>query len=362
MRTRPPALTPIPADSTHGGDAPAGMLDFSVSLNPLGPPPAAFTAYRAAMEAITNYPPPYPSRLAAAIAQWAGVAAANVLVGNGSTQLIHLLARTLAAPAMHVVIPTFSEIANAIVIAGKTPYAIGLDGPDFALTENRVAAALARLAAPVFLGRPNSPTGSMLSLEQARAIVRICRRFKVYCVFDEAFIDFVEGGQSCAPLLRSLPNLIILRSLTKVFSIAGLRLGFIIAEEELVSAMRARLEPWSVNAIAERVAIACLEQADEFIARTQAFISAERARMVTRLRALNLRMIPSAANFLMLELRRDDEVNADAFAAFMMGRGIFVRDLRRLPGCMPGMFRIGIRTRADNELLLAAVEVWANVR
>ncbi|MGH8011417.1 MAG: pyridoxal phosphate-dependent aminotransferase [Candidatus Binataceae bacterium] len=362
--SQPSALIPIPADATHGGGAPDGTLDFSVSLNPLGPPPAVFEAYGAAADAIANYPAPYASRLTAAIARWAGVEAVNVLVGNGSTQLIHLLARTLEAPAMHVVIPTFSEIANAIAIAGKVAYPITLDEHDFTLTEEKIATSLARQAGPVFIGRPNSPTGSMLSLAQANVIVRLCRRFNVYCVFDEAFIDFVEDGKSCASILRSLPNLVVLRSLTKIFSIAGLRLGFVIAAEPIVTTMRARLEPWSVNAIAERVALACLEDAGEFIARSQALVSRERMRIETRLRALGLRVIPSAANFLMVDLRRDEGgiSTADGFISFMMSRGIFVRDLRRLPGCVAGMFRVGIRTPADNDVLLGAIEAWIKTR
>jgi threonine-phosphate decarboxylase len=361
----PAELSPIMVDSTHGGIAPAGTLDFSVSLNPLGPPAAVKEAYLAAFESITGYPSAYPAHLEAELAHWLGVNPANVLAGNGSTQLIHLLARTLDASSMIVAIPTFSEIANAIAAIGRTAYGVKLAADDgFVLRPEQIRRALLVMpSVPVFIGRPNSPTGSMLTLDEAEAIVSECRRYDSYCVFDEAFVDFADHAQSCVQLLQSYPNLIVLRSLTKIFSIPGLRLGLMAAAEPIIKLARTHIEPWSVNAVAERVALACLADAKGYVERTREFVKDERARIFERLKKIRrLRVRSSAANFLMIELRQGDDQNdeaiADQFVAFMTEQKICVRDLRRLPGCRAGMFRIGLRTRAENDILLNAIAAW----
>ena len=105
-------------DRTHGGAAPPGVLDFSASLNPMGPPPQALDAYHDAAAFIARYPSPDAGDLARRLARRHRVAPDNVVVGNGSTQLIHLLARTLRPRCPFVAIPTFSEIANAMIVAG----------------------------------------------------------------------------------------------------------------------------------------------------------------------------------------------------------------------------------------------------
>ncbi|MGH7931926.1 MAG: aminotransferase class I/II-fold pyridoxal phosphate-dependent enzyme, partial [Candidatus Binataceae bacterium] len=205
----------------------------------------------------------------------------------------------------------------------------------------------------------NSPTGSALVLDEAAAIVRECHRFRAGCVFDEAFIDFVDGGESAAHLLRLSPELVVVRSLTKIFAIPGLRLGFVVAAEDFAGHLRERLEPWSVNVVAERVALACLDGAGDFIRRTCEFVAAERAWLMARLGGLaGLHVFPSAANFLMLEVDETRENSGSGFAGFMMSRKIAVRDLRGLPGCTRGMYRIGLRTRREHERLASAIEAY----
>jgi threonine-phosphate decarboxylase len=125
--------------------------------------------------------------------------------------------------------------------------------------------------------------------------------------------------------------------------------------------LREKIEPWSVNAIAARVGMACLNDADEFVARTRLFIARERNRLIDGLgQNPHLRVFPSAANFLMITAR---ESGANSFGAFMMRRGIAVRDLRSLPGCGPGLYRAGIRNREDNDhLVLGARDYVGEIR
>ncbi len=348
----------IGIDRTHGGAAPPDALDFSASLNPLGPPAAALAAYRAAAASIARYPEPYPHGLAAQFARRHGIAPDRVVAGNGSTQLIHLIARALCSRRPFVAIPTFSEIANALVIAGAPPRSIvARRERDFALDKKQVLRALDQGADAIFIGRPNSPTGAMLPVADAAEIAAACGGRRCWCVFDEAFMDFAGEEHSAIPLTAENSYLIVLRSLTKVFAIAGLRLGYLVAGSETARRLREAQEPWSVNIAAERVGAACLEAEAGFIAESRRLIETERAYITDALASIGgLRVFSSCANFLMFEL--SELQRPIAFAAHALARGIAVRDLRALPGCAPGMYRVAIRGHEDNERLLAAVRAY----
>lgn len=345
-------------DRMHGGNAPPGTLDFSASLNPLGPPPAAFAAYRLAAGMIARYPTPYPDELAARLAQRHRVEPGNVVVGNGATHLIYLLARTLGARRPFIVVPTFSEIANAALSAGTQPCAIVAErGHGFEIGPAEVAAALAQGADAIFIGRPNSPTGAMLSLADAAEIARRCERHRCWCVFDEAFVDFAGEKHSAISLVARNPRVIVLRSLTKIFAIPGLRVGYLIAARETAEPIRSACEPWSVNVAASQVALACLDIGDKYAERSSKLVAAEREYLSTVLAAMDgISVFASAANFLMFEV--GEERQPGNFARHMLAHGIAVRDLRELPGCGLGMYRIAVRLREDNERLIAAAGLY----
>ena len=345
-------------DRTHGGTAPPGVLDFSASLNPLGPPPQALAAYHDAAAHIARYPPLYPHDLAARLARRHRVAPDNVVVGNGSTQLIHLLARTLRPRRPFVVIPTFSEIANAMIVAGATPSAMPTCRErSFAIEIDQAEHALEQDADAIFIGRPNSPTGAMLSTGDAAEISARCSSRGCWCVFDEAFIDFAGEEHSVIRLAAEDLHVVVLRSLTKMFAIAGLRLGYLVAGRDVARRLREAIEPWSVNVVAERVGDACLDVAEDVVARSRALIATERAHLDSALASIEgIHTFVSSANFLMLEV--DEHRRAIDFAQHMFSRGIAVRDLRDLPGCGPGMYRIAVRLREENEQLIAAARTY----
>ena len=346
-------------DRTHGGAAPAGVLDFSASLNPMGPPPQAFAAYHDVARFIARYPSPDAGDLAARLARRHRLAPDNVVVGNGSTQLIHLLARTLRPRCPFVAIPTFSEIANAMIVAGGAACAmLARRERSFAIEIEQVEHALEHGADAMFIGRPNSPTGAMLSIGDATEIAARCSSRGCWCIFDEAFIDFV--GEEHSAIRRAAAedsHVIVLRSLTKMFAIAGLRLGYLVAGRDAARRLREAIEPWSVNVVAERVGNACLDVADDFAMRSRALIASERTHLVGALNSIEgIRIYKSSVNFLMLEVA--EHGHATRFAQHTLSRGIAVRDLRDLPGCGPGMYRVAVRLREENEQLIAAARAY----
>jgi threonine-phosphate decarboxylase len=156
-----------------------------------------------------------------------------------------------------------------------------------------------------------------------------------------------------ATLIGSIGKLVVLRSLTKIFAIPGLRLGYLLGPAEFTNKLRQVIEPWSVNGIAEHVASACLGVAERFIALTRHNIIKERERLVAELGLLRaLRLFPSSANFLMFAVL--NEPTCGEFGRYLMSQGIAIRDLSGLPGCGPGFYRIGVRSRSDNDRLLMA--------
>jgi threonine-phosphate decarboxylase len=349
-------------DRTHGGGERNGeqvsyqvtLIDFSTSLNPLGPPPEAIAAYEKAVADISRYPPAYSRHLELQIGQWLGVDHRSVLAANGSTQLFYLVARGLKLRSPRVVIPTFSEIANALIVAGSQPLPLlTLAQNDFRLDLNELVSALEDDADGIFLGRPNSPTGSLVSLKEAVAIAVECRRHDAWCVFDEAFIEFADDRRSVVEFLADFPNLIILRSLTKIFAIAGLRLGYLISHPNNIEKLRNLMEPWSVNVVAEAVASACLEASEGFIKTTRNLIAQERCWLEAQLSSLSkLRVFPAAANFIMVESLVEESTGD--FGRYLRRNGIVVRDLAALPGAGPGFYRLGIQTHQKNLDLIAA--------
>src|SRR5262249_8854065 len=247
---------------------------------------------------------PRSDLLEARLARWLGVEPANVLAGNGTTQLIYLISKVLEPARSFVAIPTFSEIANALAIFGLPALPIQLDPTSsYAFEREPIEAAINSHASAIFLGHPNSPTGSMLSARDARELADQCLHRGCWCVFDEAFIDYVADAVSMVQLVPENHRVIVLRSLTKAFAIPGLRVGCLVADPAVIESLRAAMEPWSVNAIAERVTLACLDEAADYLDRTRLIVAQERDYVLNALSGLEgIRLFPSVANFLMLRV------------------------------------------------------------
>ena len=350
----------IRIDRVHGGNPADGVLDFSASINPLGPPRAALEAYHASVAEISSYPPAYSHHLEAALAGWLGVESESVLAGNGSTQLIYLLARVLKPRLPVIVTPTFSEIANSLIIEGIEPHALNTTSDyNFQLYPEAAIKCLRDGADAIFIGRPNSPTGKILKIDEAAEIASACERYDAWCVFDEAFIDFVQGARSSVEFVEKNRKVIVLRSLTKIFAIPGLRVGCVVGHPDAIGKLRDAIEPWSVNAVADHSTRACLKVADRFINETREFVSVEVARIADALSQLSgIHVFPSVANFMMMEVK--GEPIRGAFGKHLLEHGIMVRDLGGLPGCREGLYRIGIRSKLDNDRFLRAARSWTS--
>lgn len=321
----------------------------------MGPPPSARNAFVKSYDDISCYPDPYGAILKIALAERHGLSPTEVLLGNGSTQLIYLLCAALRPRRALIVGPAFSEYANALTLGGAEAHALPLRAEDgFRLSTERLVASWGKSCDIVFFTTPNSVTGQIIPLAEMDGIARAALARKSFICVDEAFIDFVEE-QSVKRLVRGNPYLIVLRSLTKYYALPGLRLGYLLGEARRVTQIADYAEPWSVNAPALNVALACLKD-KHFVVKTRRWLATERSFLSRKLAALpGLHPFPSQANFLLVKVTRK-RLDALQLRSFLAQKGILIRVCDSFAGLGSEYFRIAVKRRADNLRLLAALK------
>lgn len=356
-------------DRTHGGNVDAWarssgvevgeLLDFSASINPLGPPSSAREAFVESYAEILRYPDPYGDKLKEALAERHGLSPAEVLIGNGSTQLIYLLCAALRPRNALIVGPAFSEYANALTLIGAKVASFNLS-PDngFQFSTKRLSAAWDKDCDIVFLATPNSVTGQMIPKVEIEKVAHIALARKTILVIDEAFVDFVET-ESIKALVRRNPYLIVLRSLTKYYALPGLRLGYLLGETGRVAELAAYQEPWSINGPALNVALACLKDSS-FATKTERWLERERKFLFERLTALEgLHPLASRTNFLLVKIERSHG-DALRLRSFLLQKNILIRACDTF-GLGVNYFRIAIKRRKNNQRLLTALTEWTSL-
>ncbi|MDQ7782577.1 MAG: cobyric acid synthase [Desulfomonilaceae bacterium] len=340
-------------DFAHGGNLAylsgiAGLpeeeiLDFSANINPLGPPDWLRPVVSSALGSLVHYPDPDASKLTAAASRRYRVPKEQVLVGNGSTEIIHLLPRALNVSRVLVPVPTYSDYQSYADSAGLAVHTVALqESAGFELDFKRLRAGLSG-GDLVFLCRPNNPTGLVFDANELRQTA--LDNPSSFFVVDEAFRDFVSDLDG---LTDNRPcNVAVLLSLTKIFAIPGLRLGCAVAEPDVVTAVR-RIQPyWSVNGIAQAVGEAALGDS-EYVERSRQYVARQRERLTEDLESIGgLTVYPGRANFLLVRIDRTG-VSARTTAEKMLRDGIAIRLCENFQGLDDRFFRMAVRTRNEN--------------
>ncbi|MHB8910416.1 MAG: cobyric acid synthase [Syntrophales bacterium] len=344
----------------HGGNItklaaaagrPAGeILDFSANINPLGPPEWLRPLISSRVSTLVHYPDPDCTDLVRAFAERFGLAADEILMGNGETELLYLLPRVLGKRRAVIPVPAYADYAAAAGQAGLTVKQISLREdrgfvPD--LGEIEVALTGEEL---VILGRPNNPTGLLPDAGALREFA--LRQPETTFVIDEAFADFTAGE---GLLDEARPaNLVVLRSLTKFYAIPGLRLGAVVAPREIIRRLRGLAPPWSVNALAQAVGAAALGDS-EYAKESYRFVRERRAELTSELCTIpGLTVYPGEANFLLVRIDRGD-LDAPGLAKRLLADGIAVRVCDNFAGLDGRFFRVAVRTAAENGRLCHAL-------
>jgi histidinol-phosphate aminotransferase len=328
------------------------VVDFSVNVSPYGPTPAVAAAIRAAP--LDRYPDPAARDARAALGRLWGVPPEWVALGNGATELLWLLARTLLRAGEPVVIvePTFSELAVAARHLGARVESVwGLPADGFAFHEQRLADLLGRTGARViYICAPNNPTGVAVSMARVAALATA--HLPVTFVVDQAFLSLSEGHADRAAQVPA--NVVLVRSLTKDHAIPGLRLGALLAAPALIDAVERERPTWPVGTLAQAAAIACASpEAEGVVAATRATMLSDRRALEAALAARGVPTLPSTTTFFLADVG-----HAAAFRARLLREhGILVRDCSSFG--LPTLIRLGARPAGDRARLLSA---WDRLR
>jgi threonine-phosphate decarboxylase len=331
-----------------------GFLDFSASINPLGPSRAAVRAMKDAIPSLVNYPDPESGVLKDALSSRHGIRRESILIGNGSTELIYLLARAVRPGKALLPAPAFSDYERAVRLAGSMVSRLTLKEKDgFVPDMDRLRKALDGVDL-LFLCNPNNPTGVLLDRDTVQDAVRMARRAGAFTVVDEAFMEYSPGGSVIADAAGGR-GVAVLRNFTKFHGLPGLRAGYLVAHPSAVEKLAAFKEPWSVNTLAERAGAAALTD-EAHARRSLRLMEKEKAFLYRGLGMVpGLRPYPPSANFVLVKLTGSGLVPS-GLAEDLASRGILVRDCSNFRGLDGPFIRVAVRTRRENEALLGALK------
>ena len=304
-----------------------------------------------ALDTAERYPDPLCRALRAAIGKAEGVDPAWVLCGNGAAELIYRAVLARRPKRGLVTAPAFSEYEAALELAGcSTDRFLLKEGDGFALNEGFLEAITPDMDL-VFLCQPNNPTGRTVPRALLAAAAERCRAAGALLVLDECFCGFLDDPEvfSLKDLVGRYENLLILKAFTKLYAMAGLRLGYCLCSDAaLLAAMGGAGQPWGVSGPAQAAGIAALEETN-YVEAVRAQIQAQRPRLAGELSRLGLRVIPGEANYLLFW-------SPVPLAGPLRERGILLRDCANYHGLCEGWYRTAVRTAEENSRLLAALE------
>ena len=349
-----------PAELRRLGLRAGELLDFSASISPLGPPPGVGAALRAVN--LAAYPDPECLELREAIAAHLASSGGpvlpleRILVGNGSTEIFHLLARAWLSgtpnAAALLFAPTYGEYRGAGALAGAQIHQLEASAADgFRWNLEQAAASILRHRPQlVFLCNPNNPTGVYLRADEVSRIADAAEQAGSLLVVDEAYLGFVAQPWDSLPLLAR-DNVLLVRSMTKDYALTGLRLGYALAPAPVIARLRAFQPDWSVNSLAQAAGTAALADA-AYLPRARAAVFAAKGWLAAELARLGYPPEPTEANFLLLRVGE-----AARWRAALLRYGVVVRDCASFG--LPEYLRIGIRPMYDCRRLAEAVAAVA---
>lgn len=327
----------------HGGDIHSRdvEIDFSSNVNPLGPPKDVERVLKRGIEKIQDYPDINASELKKAIAKYIGTLPQNVTLGNGSSELIKNFCEVFVAEG-NVVIPgpTFSEYEYFASVYGSEIMHTQLDTKKIIETTDSDTDA-------IFLCNPNNPTGTIFNENEIQEVVEAARDVSAVVLLDEAYVEFSDC-ESFADRTREFENLVVLRSLTKFFSLAGLRIGYGAASKGLTDCMEGVRVPWNINSMAQAASIESLKDI-KFIETSKDFIKKERDFLYSELSKF-LKVENTHANFFLIDL--DGKIKSGELKEALLKKGILIRDCSTFTGLDDNLIRVCIRRHDENIRLI----------
>ncbi|NWF58203.1 MAG: threonine-phosphate decarboxylase [Fischerella sp.] len=334
------------------GCSPGAIVDFSASISPLGPPSSALTAIESQLGNLRHYPDPDYHELRQALGQFHQLPPEWILPGNGSAELLTLAGKEFAEfAATALITPAFGDYYRSL-----TAYDAQVLEFPLSLVNGHLSSILDKRQMTqdkgLLLNNPHNPTGKLFSRAD---ILPYLEEFALVVV-DEAFMDFLppHQEQSLIGEVQKYPNLVILRSLTKFYSLPGLRLGYAIAHPDRLRRWQSWRDPWPVNILAQAAAVAAVGDR-EFQEQTWAWLPATRNQLFEGLAQIpGLQPLPSAANFLLV---KSQQPSSQLQQQLLKHHQILIRDCLSFPELGDRYFRVAVRLCSENQRLLDAISL-----
>ena len=331
------------------------IVSFSANVNPLGVSPLLRTTLADKIDAITTYPDREYTSLRKCIAAYCGTDYENVIVGNGSTELISLFIQIEHPKKAMIIGPTYSEYEREISLGGGTTLYYPLrEKDDFRLDVNDFISHLNENIDLLVICNPNNPTSSCITSTDMRRILDACKEYDIYVMVDETYVEFAENMEEIdsVPLTNYYNNIVILRGTSKFFAAPGLRLGYAITgNRDLIKAINTRKNPWTINSLAV-VAGETMFSDTAYIKETKDLITKERARMYQAFcESPDYKVYKPSGNFMLVRILRNDLTSQDLFDRAIREK-MMIRDCSTFPFLDNKYIRFCIMNPEDNDRLL----------
>lgn len=334
----------------ESGHMEASLVDFSANINPLGPPDWIRSVVSSNLEYIDRYPDPDCLELRRVLAGKYSRDIREILVGNGSTELIYLAPKAGGKSRAIIPIPSYLDYDLACKAVGLEISYVELSEDNNFLLDPKRLEKLLQGNEIVYLGHPNNPTGAPLPYEDMVELIN--NRPDTLFIIDEAFVDLSVGLESFSRLKAD--NLVVLISMTKSFAIPGLRLGTAIAGKGVSKAMMALQQPWSVNNLAQAIGVKAVNDS-EYIAKSKQFVDDQRKELEKELSKFpEFKVFPSSVNFILLKILRDD-IDSSVLCERTLSNAVPIRNCDNFRGLDSRFVRVAVRTSDENQRLLSAL-------
>ncbi|MBR0416403.1 MAG: aminotransferase class I/II-fold pyridoxal phosphate-dependent enzyme [Firmicutes bacterium] len=337
----------------HGGDIYKNSIkyDFSANVNPYGTPDAVKKAIADSAETVSVYPDPYCGRLRKMLSERIGAPEDEIVCGNGAAELIFQFVEALRPEKTLLPVPSFSEYESALKVYGKETELYMLERENgFVLTDDLLGK-ITEDTDLLMLCNPNNPTGQPIDRALLFKIITRCRETGTWLFLDECFVSLSEEG-SCSSVytqLRDGDRVFLLNAFTKLYGMAGVRLGYgICKDRDMLERMCSIVQPWNVSAVAQAAGCAAL-CCGKWVNETREKIFEEKKYLLRELSALGVKHIPGAANFIMI-------CGLPGLYAKMLKKGLLIRDCSNYHGLEDGDCRIAVRSHEENAVFIEALK------
>jgi histidinol-phosphate aminotransferase len=327
----------------------ADFIKVASNENPLGPSPLAIAAMQRILPHLHLYPDGNAFYLKQRLAERLGLRSNQLILGNGSNEIIEFVGHALMRPGADIVVSQYCFAIYPIIAAMMGARVITVPAKDYGHDLAAMRQAITPSTSVVFVANPNNPTGTLASREAVLALVESVPA-NVLLVMDEAYFEFLDEPLDLLPMIREgkQPNLLLMRTFSKIYGLAGLRLGYGIGVPELVSTLEKVRQPFNINSLAQTAALAALDDTDH-MRKTRENNREGRALLTKELNTLGWDVVPSAANFILVKVGDGQRVFTE-----LQRRGVIARPMGGYQ--LPEFIRISIGTPAENERCLAGLK------